>query len=116
MDGHNGVTMTVLRKPRLEGAIQREIVDALERLGFLVIRLQSGLVRFRGSFIHLAPKGTPDLMVVGFGFLECKTARGKLNADQVAWHKRAAELGERVAVVRSGRQAIETVLMWRRDK
>lgn len=101
---------------RSEADEQRAIVRALESVGAWVIRIQSGgQVRVRRGHMQLAEAGTPDLHIVGYGWLEVKSATGKLTAEQRAWHQRAANLGVRVAVVRSTREAMETYLAWKAD-
>lgn len=77
---------------------QREIIDALRRVGASVYPL------------HFAGKGCPDL-IVGFRgrnfLLEVKTERGRLNAEQRDFHQ--AWRGQ-VAVVRSRREAVEAIV------
>lgn len=102
---------------RSESELQRTIVKALESAGAWVIRVQSGgQVRVRRGHMQLAEAGTPDLHIVGYGWMEVKSATGKLNAEQVAWHKRAANLGVRVAVVRTPADAIVTYWAWQADR
>lgn len=103
-----------------ETALSRSIQGALERLGVWVIRVQSGtLAAQHGTttrYIHCAEAGTPDLVVLSgslVGFLEVKTAAGRLNRAQRAWHARAAQEGIRVAVVRSVSEAVSAVREWR---
>lgn len=85
---------------------QAGIVEALEAAGRLVIRVQAGLVRVRGGWMHLAPKGTPDLYVVAWGFLETKTDEGALSPAQKKMHAELRARGERVAVVRTASDAL----------
>jgi hypothetical protein len=104
-----------------ETALSKSIRKALAALGCWTIRIQSGVIPalYNGKkrFIHCAEPGTPDVLVLGpLGFLEIKTAKGKLSADQKRWHDRAAKLGVRVAVVRSVKEAVEVVSLWRADR
>jgi hypothetical protein len=99
--------MTDRRKPETKD--QAGIVSALEGLGYLVIRTNSGRVPVRGGWMHLAPEGTPDLRVVGRTWLETKTDKGKLSEAQKRMHARLTAAGERVAVVRSVAEALEAV-------
>lgn len=94
-----------------ETQLQASIVDSLEKMGYLVIRVQSGKVRVRGGWMQLAPEGTPDLCVLSSHttWLETKTLTGRLRPAQVAWHERAKKGGHRVAVVRSVAEALTAV-------
>jgi hypothetical protein len=92
-----------------EAERQAAIVVALRRIGRTAFRVHSGKVKVKGGWMQLAPNGTPDLYVLGWGWLECKAAKGKLNADQIAWHAHARAAGERVAVVRTPAEALEVV-------
>jgi hypothetical protein len=108
--------VNALRPDRPEANEQRAIVRALESVGAWVIRVQSGgQIRVRRGRMQLAEAGTPDLHIVGLGWLEVKSATGKLTTEQRAWHQRAANLGVRVAVVQSTREAMETYLAWKAD-
>ena len=93
-----------------EAAIQADIMQALRKAGRHVCRTHSGQVKVRGGWMWLAPEGTPDLYVIGFGWLECKAAKGKLNADQERMHQVIRAAGERVMVVRSVKEALRVVL------
>ncbi len=93
-----------------EAAIQAEIMACLAGWGRLAIRVHSGKVKVRGGWMRLAPEGTPDLYVLGFGWLECKAEKGKLSPDQERMHRLITEAGERVAVVRSAGEAVMVVL------
>lgn len=87
-----------MRRTKPETQRQARIVAALEAAGRLVIRVHCGAVRVRGGYMHLAPTGTPDLYVIGWGWLETKTPEGELSKEQIAMHARIKEAGERVAV------------------
>lgn len=92
-----------------ETTLQAAIVEALQRAGRIVIRVQSGQVRVRGGWMHLAPKGTPDLYVVGWGWLETKTEDGKLSPEQERMHALIGGAGELITVVRSVAEALLAV-------
>lgn len=89
-----------------EIALQRSILDGLEKLGFWAMRINSG----RRGGVRMAPKGTPDIFVLQpFVLLECKLEDGKLSPDQVAFFERAKREGVPCAVVRSLQEAISVV-------
>jgi hypothetical protein len=99
-----------VRRARSEAVRQAAIVAALSAAGRIPVRVHSGKVKVRGGWMQLAPNGTPDLYVVGWGWLECKTDTGKLNADQMRMHRLLRAEGERVAVVRSAAEALRAVI------
>lgn len=92
-----------------ETTLQASIVEALQRAGRIVIRVQSGQVKVRGGWMHLAPKGTPDLYVVGWGWIETKTEDGKLSPEQERMHALIGGAGELITVVRSVAEALHAV-------
>lgn len=100
-----------------ETALSRAIQDALEAMGALVVRVQSGSVPTGRGYMRLAPKGTPDLYVAWRGrqgWLEVKSVDGwnRVTEEQTEWHERAAKHGVRVAVVRSVEEAARAVKGW----
>jgi hypothetical protein len=105
-----------------ETALSKSIRKALESIGCWVDRYQSGVIPAlyggKQRFIHCAEKGSPDLIILSpvMGFIEVKTKTGRLSDDQKAWHEKAAKAGVRVAVVRSVKEALEVVALWRRDR
>jgi hypothetical protein len=46
-----------------EADLQKEVIKALKQLGLFHLRINSGVVKVRGGFVHLAPLGTADLIV-----------------------------------------------------
>jgi hypothetical protein len=96
-----------------EAALSRAIQDALENIGCLVARVQSGTARGAGGHhMRLARKGTPDLWVCGLhwhGWLECKLPGEEPTEGQLKWHRAARSAGVRVEVVRSVEQALRVV-------
>ena len=65
-----------------------------------------------------SPAGTPDILLVlpggRLGGLEVKRPKvGRVSESQSEWHAKAAEHQVRVAVVRSVREAMQTVDEWR---
>jgi len=75
--------------------LQTTILDALNSAGFRSIRVNSGLARgLYGGIIHLAPKGTPDILIQKpYGWVEVKRPGEPLNDDQEKWHAWAREHG-----------------------
>ena len=96
-----------------ETKLSKSIRTGLERLGYWVIRVQSGVLPVQKFgklyFVHCAEAGTPDLLVIApvWCFLEVKTAKGRLNDDQKAWHAKAKKRGVPVKVVRSLSEALK---------
>jgi hypothetical protein len=99
-----------------ETAISKDIREALKKAGWRVERINAGMVKVAGGFMHLASKGTPDSLVMKtrelWGWLETKTAVGKLNEHQIKWHAWAKSVGINVDVVRSKEEALEAVGRW----
>lgn len=90
-----------------ETQLQRQIIEALARIGYWVMRINAG----RSGGVQMAPAGFPDLLVLApkHGLLEVKLPTGKLTQSQVAFHARCRRRGVRVAVVRSVADALDTV-------
>lgn len=98
-----------------EGDIKRRILDALEAVGALAVRVQSGLVKVRGGWMHLAQAGTPDIYVLvpptGLSlWLEVKTATGEEREAQLAWADTARRAGAVVRTVRTPAEAVAAYL------
>jgi len=80
-----------------ESDIQRAIIDYLHLVGCYAIKIQSGAAinAMTGTFIQMAEKGTPDLIVsrkpfirddrkcFEIGFVEVKTPVGRLSDAQI---------------------------------
>jgi len=85
-----------------EGAIQKKIVEYFKLLGYIVFRMNAGKGRYNQQ---LAPKGTPDLFVVGsMGrtfWIEVKTPSGALSDSQKKMHAKLRNMGQDVFVVDS---------------
>lgn len=101
-----------------ETDISAAIADALALLGHPTVRVNSGRVRVRGAWMHLAPRGTPDRYVEGLGgaWLETKTPIGELSDVQRKRHTELINRGERVATVASVEEAVRVVLAWKADR
>lgn len=96
-----------------ETELSRAIQDALESIGCLVVRVNSGAARGAGGhYMRLARAGTPDLWVCRLGWhgwIECKLPGEEPSPKQLAWHLAARASGARVEVVRSVEQALRVV-------
>lgn len=99
-----------MRRTKPETDRQAEIVETLRKAGFFVLRIHSGCVRVKRGFMHLAPKGTPDLYVLGWGWLETKMDKGKPTPEQLEMHARIRRAGECVGVVRTPAEALRAVM------
>lgn len=83
-----------------------EVQDYLNGIGMFFMRLQSGMVKVRGGFMHLCPIGTGDLVVYptkGFavGWIEMKQLKGLQRGSQVNFQKRVETAGHPYLVARS---------------
>lgn len=98
---------------KAETALAKAIRDALAAIGVVVWREQSGSVRVRRGYMHLAPEGTPDIVGYLPGgrmlALEVKLPKGKERPAQTEWLARAAAAGCCVATVRSVDEAVRFV-------
>jgi hypothetical protein len=101
-----------------ETSLSKSIRLALNAAGFWCIRIGSLKVKKGKRMIRSGEPGVPDLAVLSpcTGWLEVKRPGEDLSDDQKTWHAKAARAGVRVAVVRSVREAVEVVSLWRRDK
>jgi Holliday junction resolvase len=72
-----------------ETEIQKQFVDVLRKADWTVLRVNSGLVKVRNGWAHLAPKGTPDLLAIrpdsSHVWIEVKKPEGKLSPEQTEW-------------------------------
>lgn len=98
-----------------ETQLSRDIRRALETCGVWVIRTQV-VGRNGARACATGERGMPDLCLPGFGWIEVKVGGGKLSADQIAWHSKAARYGVRVATVRSVSEAIKVVSAWKAER
>lgn len=102
---------------QLETPISKSARDLLTRAGFHVTRVQSGEVRVRRGYMHLAEKGTPDLLVEVLppvmGWLEVKRPDGPTREAQKIWHAKAKLRGCLVATFDEPKEALAIVQGWR---
>ena len=94
-----------------ETDISRGIRETLARLGVIVWRNQAGTMQ--GGRVHLAPKGTPDLIGVlpggRFLGLEVKRPGQKPTEVQLQWQRDLIAKGAVCAVVTSVQEAVDVV-------
>ncbi len=111
-----------MAKSKSETVISKKIAESIEALGFIVTRIQSGIIKTGNRFLHMAKAGTPDRIFSGPNGLtiwcEVKKPDGELSEKQIEWHKKATDLGHNVIVVTSAEEAISKVkeLMNENDK
>ena len=95
-----------------ESAIQRTIIDYLERMGFIVIRTNAGRIYHKGHMIRLAAKGTSDLVACSpegrFWALEVK-ADAPITQDQLDFLEKVRSKGGVAEIVR-GVKDVRTVI------
>lgn len=93
--------------------VVRPVLELLNGIpGVVAYRIHSGTVRVRGGWMHLAEPGTPDIGCTVRGlaiFFECKTAKGLVSEEQLAWHARARRAGAVVCVIRKPSAAVDVV-------
>jgi hypothetical protein len=99
-----------MTRAKPETKAQAAIVAALASVGRVAIRIQSGKVKVGGGWMQLAPEGTPDLYVLGWGWLEVKHGQGKPSAAQRKMHALLDLNGELVAVVKTPADALRAVV------
>ena len=96
----------------MESAIQKAIVAACKKAGVLVIRMNSGQIKKGNRCIHLAPKGTPDLLAISHSgraaWIETKTPRTGATAEQIQMHDDLRARGQTVMIAR----AVDDVMEW----
>lgn len=94
-----------------EGKAKKAILDELEEHGIWACRVQAGQVKVRGGWMHFAPPGTADILVMvppraRCLWLEVKAAKGKERDAQIEFARDATRLGALVRTVRTPAEAI----------
>ena len=91
-----------------EADVIRSVTDYLKAVGALVIRNNTGAMRWGaggGRMMRFGSKGSPDLIALCWSlptlFIECKRPGAKLSEDQERWHMDALKRGHRVIVASS---------------
>ena len=106
------------RKPPapLERDISRAITKALEAMGLVVIRIQSGVVKVGDHYVRQARKGTHDKLVLGKQgrslFVEVKRPGEKLKPAQVRFAARLERLGHRWVRADNVRDVVAVAREW----
>jgi hypothetical protein len=101
-----------------ETAVSKKISDGIPVAfpGALVIRVHSGMLKVGGGWLHCAPAGTPDkLVLLPHGrsvWLEVKDPDGRKTdrdraARQLEWRQKAARLGHLAFEVSSLAEALD---------
>jgi hypothetical protein len=101
---------------KAETPIVKAVIAAVNASGLAFVwRNQSGVVRAKGGYVHLAPNGSPDR--VGFARaglfvgLECKVEGSKTEKEraglQAEWRARIIAAGGIAGEVRNAAEAIE---------
>jgi len=98
-----------------EGKVLKETFAELAKIpGVIPLRLNAGLIVWKGRVFHGAPKGTPDILVMlpheRCIWLEAKSEKGQLTEEQVKWHDRARRIDHTVVVIRSAEEAVQAVM------
>ena len=90
-----------------EHRVKNEVRAYLGEHDILCFRVNVGTVKtWDGGYFHTGlPTGFPDLIAFGYGgemaFIECKSAKGKLKPDQIAFKRAIEARGFRYIVARS---------------
>ena len=97
----------------VEGKIQKDILAYLHTIRICAWRNNSGTVRVRGGYMHLAPEGTPDILgympdgrLLG---IEVKQPKEEPTEKQVLWMEKAIKAGCLVFVAHSLDDAIQEI-------
>ena len=84
-----------------EAKLKAEVVEFLTLTGEWFIRMNSGIAKVRGGYMHLAPEGTADLLIMRRvpHWIELKDPKGhtlaKRAAKQFEFRQRVLALGHR---------------------
>lgn len=95
-----------------EGRLKAAITKTLERKGYLVLRLQSGMFKtFDGRIVRVGVKGLPDLLAIDgdsrAAFIELKRpGRSKIYQCQLDYIAMLQKRGIRAGIARSPEEAL----------
>lgn len=107
-----------MAKKESETTLSKAIRNSLTALGIWNIRIQSGMLKIGNRFVHLAPKGTADVLLPSYdglgrsGWLEIKTTDGTVSEDQIKFQEKCRQENVKSAIVHSVSEAIDTVKNW----
>lgn len=97
-----------------ETKVKGEVQDLLTSLGIFYMRLQSGMVKVRGAWMHLCPTGTADLILFlgeRVAWIEMKQLKGVQRKSQVEFQAKVEAAGHPYLVARS----VEDVANWLKE-
>lgn len=85
------------------------LVKMIRQMGIYALRMNSGMVRVKGGFMHLHDKGTADILVFfktgRVVWLETKDPKGVTQkqriADQAAFAEKVRDLGHEYYLIKS---------------
>lgn len=88
-----------------ESDVNRLIHAACAKVGLLAVRVHSGIIQLPGRVVRLAPKGTPDHVVLcphgQCVWVEAKVPGRELSPEQREWARKVTRLGHVVERVDS---------------
>lgn len=89
--------------------LNAQSVEVIQRMGGLAWRNNSGTIRTGKYFVHLAPKGSADVLGLLRGiFLSIETkVEDKPSADQLQWMQSVIDSGGRAIIVHDISEVIE---------
>ena len=96
-----------------ETKIQKHIIDALYKLGWLVLRNHAQGVKYTGGRGKNPSAGIPDLLAVKeskYVWIEVKTPKGKLSKSQEDMHLKLRFHGATVLVATSVEDIIDSFI------
>jgi len=88
-----------------EGELKKQVLDFLNKTGEFYLRVNSGIVRVKRGFLHLAPEGTADLLIFRdvphWIELKAGTTKKSRAEKQAEFRDKVLSLGHRHCVARS---------------
>jgi len=85
------------------------LVEMIRQMGIFCERMNSGIVKVRGGWMHMHSKGTADILAFPRGrvvWIETKTADGHTNKEQI---ENQAEFGRKVTELGHEYHRIKTI-------
>ena len=94
-----------------ESALKKDVTDLLTKTGEFFLRINTGVIRKGSRYIHLAPEGTPDILVFRQPNHWIELKSGKTSKDraekQSAFREKVISLGHKHCVATSVVDVIE---------